>query len=583
MKLTVKFAGIFAVLAFALTAVSADAAFTRSLTIGSTGPDVTELQTWLISEGSLVMPAGVNKGYFGALTQAALAKYQAKVGIVPAAGYFGPITMAKIAAAPATPGDDNDSDNGSDDLSGGEASLEQFDLSSGDDSNVEEGDSAEIAEIEFDVEDGDAAIDRIDLELTNGGSDPWDVFESATLLVDGEEIGSIDLSDEDEYLDEDLGTFRVSDIDYTAQDGDTVTIVVEVTTQNNVDDEDQGSWDIAVQDDGIRATDGEGIQQYIGDDTQIVSFDVEVAGADDELNVSSSSEDPEADTFKVEDNKKSESYAIFAFDLEAQESDVEINTVDIEVETGTTTVDVDDMVSEFTLEIDGEEFNDWSYVDADDGATTTATIQFDIDKDYTLEADSEVTVVLMAEFKAANGTNYDSGETITASIADEAIDGEGSDDIVSDGAATGEEHTVSLAGIVVPVSSIETTEDTQGDNDTTGLFTIEFSVEAFEEDFYVPEDGFTYAVQGASTTNTASGILSSTADEDTDGVFTVKEGDAETFTLNVTVSDVGTSGQYRIILNTLDSTQSSGGSTGIVTKNLDITKFRTAYKNINAN
>jgi peptidoglycan hydrolase-like protein with peptidoglycan-binding domain len=69
--------------------------FFRDLTVGSTGSDVTTLQTFLEEEGYLVMPQGVAKGYFGALTQNALAEYQSVNGII-ASGYFGPITMAKL-------------------------------------------------------------------------------------------------------------------------------------------------------------------------------------------------------------------------------------------------------------------------------------------------------------------------------------------------------------------------------------------------------------------------------------------------------------------------------------------------------
>ena len=66
--------------------------FNRNLTIGSTGSDVAALQTILVNQGFLVMPVGVAKGYFGNLTRAALAKFQASVQISPAVGYFGPIT-----------------------------------------------------------------------------------------------------------------------------------------------------------------------------------------------------------------------------------------------------------------------------------------------------------------------------------------------------------------------------------------------------------------------------------------------------------------------------------------------------------
>ena len=82
------------------TSMSASVTFTRDLTIGSTGSDVTALQTWLIAKGYSI-PAGAT-GYFGSETRAALAAYQAANGISPDAGYFGPITRAKVNSAGGT-------------------------------------------------------------------------------------------------------------------------------------------------------------------------------------------------------------------------------------------------------------------------------------------------------------------------------------------------------------------------------------------------------------------------------------------------------------------------------------------------
>lgn len=69
----------------------------RDLTLGATGADVTALQNLLIAQGHAI-PAGAT-GYFGSQTRAALAAYQGAHGIVPAAGYFGPITRSQMKAA----------------------------------------------------------------------------------------------------------------------------------------------------------------------------------------------------------------------------------------------------------------------------------------------------------------------------------------------------------------------------------------------------------------------------------------------------------------------------------------------------
>jgi hypothetical protein len=81
------------------TSTSSASIYTRSLGVGSNGADVAALQTFLEVRGYVTFPAGTSsKGYFGSLTQVALAKYQASMGIAPANGYFGPITRAKVIA-----------------------------------------------------------------------------------------------------------------------------------------------------------------------------------------------------------------------------------------------------------------------------------------------------------------------------------------------------------------------------------------------------------------------------------------------------------------------------------------------------
>lgn len=71
-------------------------AFSRNLTVGISGSDVVQLQQFLEQKGFLTMPPGVAKGYFGTITRAALAKYQAARQISPAVGYFGPLTRERV-------------------------------------------------------------------------------------------------------------------------------------------------------------------------------------------------------------------------------------------------------------------------------------------------------------------------------------------------------------------------------------------------------------------------------------------------------------------------------------------------------
>ncbi len=79
-------------------------AFSRDLTLGSTGSDVLALQQILNANGAPVAASGVGSAgsetdFFGSLTQGALAKWQAANGVSPAVGYFGPITRAALASS----------------------------------------------------------------------------------------------------------------------------------------------------------------------------------------------------------------------------------------------------------------------------------------------------------------------------------------------------------------------------------------------------------------------------------------------------------------------------------------------------
>ncbi|MDQ3014970.1 MAG: ice-binding family protein [bacterium] len=71
-----------------------------NLTVGSRGNSVSILQNFLISlnkgvSARALASAGAT-GYFGGMTKAALAEFQAQAGITPAIGYFGPITRSLI-------------------------------------------------------------------------------------------------------------------------------------------------------------------------------------------------------------------------------------------------------------------------------------------------------------------------------------------------------------------------------------------------------------------------------------------------------------------------------------------------------
>ncbi len=81
----------------ASTSTSESPRFTRDRGAGSRGDDVRALQDILVAAGFLA--PGRATGYYGALTKAAVMKYQKAHGIVPASGYVGPLTRAVLNGA----------------------------------------------------------------------------------------------------------------------------------------------------------------------------------------------------------------------------------------------------------------------------------------------------------------------------------------------------------------------------------------------------------------------------------------------------------------------------------------------------
>jgi phosphatidylethanolamine-binding protein (PEBP) family uncharacterized protein len=75
------------------TPLISQAAITTSLTIGSRGSQVTELQQTLTSLGYY---SGPITGYFGVLTKAGVVKFQIANSISPSVGYFGPLSRTAL-------------------------------------------------------------------------------------------------------------------------------------------------------------------------------------------------------------------------------------------------------------------------------------------------------------------------------------------------------------------------------------------------------------------------------------------------------------------------------------------------------
>ena len=640
----------------AATSGSTTSAYNHTITLrsGMRGSAVSALQTCLNSKGYNV---GSADGSYGPMTMAGVRAFQTSKGLT-ADGVVGAMTGPAVSAACAVavvPDDsDDDSDDDSSDIDledfiiegGSEASVEDFDGKNGNDSDVLEGDTGkEIARFEVTWEDSDVLLERIDFMFdpatANAEDDPTnDIFEDIVLLIDGEEVDTVDASDDDNWDDDiydgddtdttlDDYSLRFSGINKILKEGDEAVITVEADISSNIESAPE-EWEISIPTEGMRVTDTAGITGYAGDTSDPATVTLDAEGTDNEFTVRAGDDNPDADTIEVDDSSRTK-VTVLEFEIEADEDgeDLQINDIGIEADftDGASAATYATVVYETTLEIDGEEYD----VDTVVATTTTATecdlsatagntsfaegsdapcLEWNFEKNEVVIPSGETVIAkLIIEVNEHDGVdNYGSGQILSANIDADDIDVEGDDtkEAVTDlnGAVTGKDQTLEVDALSAETGTITYSQVTTDTNGITSVdFFIPITLTAFGETFYIPEDvietaeaanddGFVYVVElgGSTTIGTDAGVIeSTTADEQTlsgNVWYTISEGTPEDFTIKVTVpwDGSGTSmGNVRIRLTELEGyliadDQFADRDSFTLTPE---SEFRTGYRSIN--
>ena len=641
-KVAAVVAGIGLVLssfALAIPASAQTTTFTRDLTIGATGADVTALQTWLIGKGYSI-PAGAT-GYFGTQTQAATAAYQLANNITPPAGYFGPITRAHVNAGggastggSTVPGcsagykfssttgascDDGDTDTDTDTgaLEGGAGSVESYTLiSSLNNEEVgEDEEDADVAGIEVEVDDGsDLEFTAIRLVFDEGtaGSDFEDYAAEVAIMLDGDEVARVDA---DEFNDDNNWTKTVSLEDAIIRAGDTGEFTVAITGASVIDSADiDDTWTVDFRQVRFVDADGASISEDPTVNPRTFSFASFATASDAELKIAEDDADiNDARTIEVSDTSDTDNVDVLSFTLEAEgDSDLEIKNWGVSVTTSEG--NTDDVISNLSLWIDGDEI-----VSADtvSGAGATEFYNFD-DVDYTIDAGDTVEVVLKADFNDIQATSFDEGTTISFALGEEQTDVAATVDVedesgeqLADADITGSvdsgDFELRSTGIMVTfITASETlaASDVSGNNDS-GTFVIKYNVEAFGDTVYVSDSstatiaasipdstvttGVLYLVDQAGTATTAdlsalvtfstSGGASDTGV--TNGVA-LADGEDANFTLTVTRTnnaDADDDGLFRVLLKAVTWATTDSATQNVYDFNLE--DFKTDPISIN--
>lgn len=571
---------------------SSCASYTRDLTLGSTGSDVTSLQQMLVSGGYLVMPAGVSMGYFGGLTQAALAKYQAAMGISPAAGYFGPVTRGSITCTSTGSTGSTGSTNTSSSLNGAAGSISDATfLSAYNNEEVgEEEEDVEVVGVEIEADQGsDINIIAVTLDFdqsTGATEDFEDYADEVSVWFEGEEVARIDA---DEFDDDNNYRKTVSlDEDAIIKADKTGDLVVAVSGVKNLDSNDAGdTWKVEVE--AVRFEDAQGAiitesaQGDIGGATRSFTFETFATASDTEFRILGGDNSiNDAQVVDVDDNDDTDNVAVFSFKVKVSGDDVELKDLVIGSTLTGTANTLDDIFSQLVLEIDGDEV-------ASKNPTASTSVVFD-DIDMDLEVGT-YDFTLVGDIKATSTGAYIEGDTFLFTIGEAQTDrsdfdvedknGDNLLDADKIGSESSEAHALYADGISAEFVSADGSESysvDSTDNDRAELV-IEFDVTNFGEDtLYIPNvltykgasttevrtapstsQGIGYTIQFSGTTalhaSNVSGIITnSTADLGTNA-YEIGSGDTETFTIKVTVRNTST--------QTIDNTQVKALLSGI--------------------
>lgn len=535
--------------------------FTRDLSLGASGADVTALQNWLMSKGYAI-PAGAT-GYYGAQTQSAVKAYQMAKNL-PATGYFGPLTRGAVAAETAvvvttppvtTGGTSTGGTSTGGSSSSDEGYLDEFEEVSGlnNEEVGEDEEDVEVLGVEFEAKDADQTIERVSvvIDTPTGNDDLEDFITEVSVWLDGEELDRMSVEDAGYDRGDDEYTFRFTGLDGEVAEGDKAELVVAVTGVNNLDSGDEGEgWTIEIPSNGIRAVSPNGVDDTYDSSAFNTGFTIEsfASASDLEMNVTLSDDNPDEGVAIVDD--EGDEIVLLAFDIEADGGDVSIN--DIPLVLASTNANVGAILDEVTLEWDGD-----SQDENGDGNlnSTSETFLFE-DLDLTIDEGDTMSFRVVAKSATSSVTGAQA-VSLSATVNPDNIDAEdasGEDiaDADATGSANGETQHLYTDAVEVEVVSVDidpidngtaapeaatakikvkltargSTIYLNGDDETT----------AADEFFVVAVDGGNASTSISSWSHTTSGTYTTTNSGSDNEYYTVNEDKSITVEITGVVS-----------------------------------------------
>jgi hypothetical protein len=546
--------------------------FTKNLTVGSKGAEVSALQDFLASKGFLTATA---RGYFGLLTKAALAKYQASVGITPASGYFGAITRAQInqssvvvVPTPSTTPTASTSPSAtptSTTLNGGEGimTVEAYGSPAQGIKTYESDVQKGVFGIKVKAQNSDLRVERVKVQIGSAVTSYTKQIKALTLLDGSTVLAKMDLSSSNVVKEGSNYFVYFTGLNTVVPMNSSKVYTVAVDIYSTVESAYQGTVTLTLPANGVRAKDAVGLDIQ-GPDTAIPhTFSINNNQSENaSLTVSKNANSPKATTLVSNNDGDVNAATVLAVDLKAKDGLVKIDQANLSF-AGNAQATVAYLYDGSTLlqsaTVSG---NSATFTDLEDtlqvakDTTKTLTVKVDYTGATTTAATSTVTFNTGATLLAYN----EDGSTVTESGS----------------SAVSDQMNVSSVAPVFTFGAANVSKSNVGNSATTSaLVTLPVTIQAQGDAIYVAStSAAVVAIYSANTgalvaTSTAAYLQPSNTNAES-GYYKIEEDTSATFNFTYNFDYTGTSVQYYA---KLVSVSWKGVSTGAPTQTTSGTIF----------
>ena len=595
--------------------------FTRNHQMGDQGGEVMWIQKFLNSHGATVAASGAGSvgnesDYFGAKTKAAVAAWQAANGVAPAAGFWGPMTRAKVASVcattgtPTTPGTPT---TGGETLNGTAGTATISNTTEDVEDEVLTGQTEKVLGFKVEASGSDVRVTnvrvRFDKDDSTGSASDYltNYFTEISIWANGTKIGSMPASS---FTRDAAGIYSASiPVSQVVRMGSSnkVTFHVGATAVTSVDSDDiadTNDWNVdATQ---VRYTDAQGAVLFENPASTVVNEDVEVNrlsnSSDVTLRMGEGSGNPKAGNVKVSESNSSE-VTLAEFTLKAEGTSMTFDTLNLA--TTTSGAQTGTMVQTFFLyrgstrlaEVDG---------DASD-------LIFSLDDVESIAMGETKTYRVVAKVGSIATTSgaagFDNGDTLkvditnnTAGINAKAADGKA----VTERSGSVTTYTQALYSEGVTVSKVGESFTHNPNSTTAGNSTGEFKVtlrvtNIGSDDVYIPlgtptatstyvggfTSGVAYSVSnGTNSTSTGATATLTRVSGGTELTNSVRisGGSSADFQLTVTFNPdagAGSTQQWRVQVYGVGHAPTDSATATKVVNTIPTEDFRTSYYTVN--